>query len=335
MKSSLAFGARTSFEQARIVLIPVPWEVTTSGGEGTAQAAEKIREASSQMDFFQKSSLQAINHLIHFEETDRELAHLNEIHCSLSKQIIDRMNKDLPLNEEQKKQIETINQACKHMTERVYTKAKQVFNKDKTPALVGGDHSVSEGLLRLIGEKEDFGLLHIDAHCDLRKAYQGFTHSHASVMFNVLNHPSAPQKLLQVGIRDFCEEEYKQIQKDSRLISYFDEDMASRLFQGETWGKICEEIISQLPSKIYISLDVDGLEWTYSPGTGTPVPGGLTFNQVLFLLREIKRQGKKLLSFDVVETSAGSTEAEKALGHWNANVASRLIYNLCDLTLKT
>ena len=335
MKSSLSFGARTSFEEARIILIPVPWEVTASGGEGTAQAIKAIREASSQIDFFQKSSLRAINHLIHFQETDKKLARLNEDYRQISKKIISQLNKDFPLKKEQQKQITDINQACKQMTDWVYTRAKQVLEKGKIPAVVGGDHSVSEGLIHLMGEQGDFGLLHIDAHCDLRESYQGFTQSHASIMFNVLSHSSAPKKLVQVGIRDFCEEEYKRIQKDTRVVCYFDEDIVSRLFQGKTWGALCEEIVSHLPSRVYVSLDVDGLEWTYAPGTGTPVPGGLTFNQVLFLFKEITRQKKQLISFDVVESSAGSPKMEKTFEHWNGNVASRLIYHLCDLVLKT
>ena len=337
MKQPLAFGSRTPFDQAQVVLVPVPWEVTASGSGGTAEAPEGIREASNQMDFFQKSSLKEINHLIFFEETNKELVHLNKTHRNISRKIIDQQNKDLPLREKQKTQMDVINQACKQMTDWVYKKGQEIFNKGKIPALVGGDHSVSEGLIRLMGEvyQKEFGLLHIDAHCDLRESYQGFTHSHASIMFNVLRHPSAPQKLLQVGIRDFCEEEYERIQKDSRLVCYFDEDLSSRLFQGESWAKLCKEMISLLPSRIYVSLDVDGLEWTCAPGTGTPVPGGLTFNQALFLFQEIERQGKKLISFDVVESSAGSPEAEKAFGYWNENVAARLIYYLCGLALRT
>ena len=223
------------------------------------------------------------------------------------------------------------------MTDRVYKRVQNIFNKGKIPALVGGDHSVSEGLIRLISEMhpKDLGLLHIDAHCDLRECYQGFTHSHASVMFNVLRYPSAPQKLLQVGVRDFCKEEYERIQKDSRLVCYFDEDLSDRLFRGESWAQICKEMVALLPSRVYVSLDVDGLEWTCAPGTGTPVPGGLTFNQVLFLLNEIEKQGKQLISFDMVETSAGSPEAKKVFGQWNENAAARLIYHLCGLALRT
>lgn len=337
MKQSLAFGSRTSFNQARVVLVPVPWEVTASGGEGTARASEEIREASNQMDFFQKSSLKEINPLIFFEEPDRELTRLNKTHCDISRKIIDQQNRSLPLRKEQQKEINAINRACKQMTDWVYKKAQDIFNKGKIPALVGGDHSVSEGLIRLIGEMypKDLGLLHIDAHCDLRESYQGFTRSHASIMFNVLNYPAAPQKILQVGVRDFCKEEYERIKKNSRLVCYFDEDLSTRLSQRESWAQICKEMIALLPSRIYVSLDVDGLEWACAPGTGTPVPGGLTFNQALFLLNEIERQGKKLISFDVVESSAGPQEAKKIFGHWNENVAARLIYHLCGLTLRT
>ena len=165
-------------------------------------------------------------------------------------------------------------------------------------------------LIRLIGEKckGEYGLLHIDAHADLRKSYQGFKHSHASVMYNVLNLGFPPKKLVQVGVRDFSEEEFQLIKKDLRMECFFDEEIFARLFAGETWAKICQQIIKQLPYEIYISLDVDALSWNYAPGTGTPVPGGLSFRQVLYLFSEIRRQEKKLIAFDLVETSSGGKD---------------------------
>ena len=192
---------------------------------------------------------------------------------------------------------------------------------------------MSEGLLSFIGDKYkgDYGILHLDAHADLREAYQGFKHSHASVMFNVLNLKQPPKKLVQVAVRDLCESEYKKIEKDERIHCYFDQEIYNRAFKGDSWSVICEEIISQLPQQVYVSLDVDGLSWNYAPGTGTPVPGGISFNQVLYLLAEIKRQNKKLLSFDVVETSAG--EKNQAFAEWNGNVSARLIYYLSGLAL--
>ena len=331
-KQTFAFERQTSFDEARVVLIPVPWEVTVSGEEGTASAEKWIRQASSNMDFFQKFSLKSVNHLIFFEEPSEDLARLNKVSRDMARGIIQSLNEGASLSGEQKKQVEAINQNCKRMTDWVYERSKEVFQSEKIPAVVGGDHSVSEGILRFTGEvcKGDFGLLHIDAHCDLRKSYQGFVYSHASVMFNVLHQPFPPKTLLQVGVRDFCQEEYERIQGDSRLKCYFDEDISRRLFQGESYGAVCEEIVSHLPSRVYVSLDVDGLEWSCAPATGTPVPGGLSFNQTVFLLQEIVRQGKTVIGFDVVETSVGH---EQPFGLWNGNVSARLIYCLCGLAL--
>ena len=215
----------------------------------------------------------------------------------------------------------------------IYEHSSQVFQAGKIPALVGGDHSISEGLIQRIGEKykEEYGILHIDAHADLRNSYQGFKHSHASVMHNVLNLTFPPKKLVQVGVRDFCEQEYQYIKKEERIECFFDQEIAARLFSGENWSDVCKQIIEQLPFHIYISLDVDGLSWNYAPGTGTPVPGGLSFRQILYLFSEIRRQKKKLITFDLVETSAGTKN--KAFSEWNGNVSARLIYYLSGLVL--
>ena len=217
----------------------------------------------------------------------------------------------------------------------LYEKSSRILHTGKIPALIGGEHSVSEALIRLMGEQYhgDYGILHIDAHADLRKSYQSFKHSHASIMYNILNSSYAPNKLIQVGVRDLCKEEYQKIKTDPRIECFFDKEISSLLFTGEIWSHICKEIISRLPSKIYVSLDVDGLSWSYAPGTGTPVPGGLSFNQLLYLFSEIKTQNKTLIAFDVVETSPGSQTND--FSEWNGNVSARLIYSLAGLALDT
>ena len=326
IKKTLAFSAETSFETADLVLIPAPWSATISYGGGTEQGPELIRKASHQLDFFNPLFKRSYNDKICFEENDPIIENLNKQTCNWMKSL------------ERKKQnshklYENINQASKSVLDWIYEKSLRVFNKGKIPALVGGEHSVSEGLLSVIGDKYkgDYGILHLDAHADLREAYQGFKRSHASVMFNVLNLKPPPKKLVQVAVRDLCESEYKKIKTDEKICCYFDEEIYTRAFKGEKWSVICEEIISQLPQQIYVSLDVDGLSWSYAPGTGAPVPGGISFNQALYLLAEIKRQDKKLISFDVVETSAG--DKDQAFAEWNGNVSARLIYYLSGLAL--
>lgn len=329
------FGASTSFDEAQIVLIPVPWEVTASYGGGTSQAPEGIRESSFQMDFFQKEGQKLFNHLIHFHsDFSFEIENLNKQGLLLSQPIKANWVDNKKPSAHEQKSIDQVNQLCQQMVEKVYKKTCQVCLQGKIPAVVGGEHAVSEGIVKAIGEQYqgDYGLLHIDAHFDLRKSYQGFHHSHASVMNNILHQKFSPQKLTQVGIRDFCEEEYKFAQKDSRIACYYDEDLSHRLFQGEPWAQICQEIASTLPHQVYISLDVDGLSWEYSPGTGTPVPGGLSFNQALYLFKELKKQNKKIIGFDVVETSYGQKES-LSFKEWNGNTSARLIYFLSGLAL--
>ena len=310
MKESEAFGAKVSFDESSIVLIPVPWEMSVSYGKGTSLCHEAIREASSQLDFYSYSTKTCINSMIYMENPSSEILEL-----STQAQNVFFKDKDFCTD------------AQARMLDFVYNRVKQLDEAGKKLAVIGGDHSVSEGIVKYWGEKlkGDYGLLHLDAHADLRESYQGFRQSHACVMNNILNLKHSPKKLVQVGLRDFCEQEYLKITEDARVQAYFDQDIKKRSFQGENWADISAEIISQLPDKIYISFDIDALNWSYAPGTGTPVPGGLSFSEACFLLEEIKRQKKEVISFDLVETSC------QVLGEWNANVAARLIYRLCNL----
>ena len=324
-KKTKAFEVESSFESADLILIPAPWSATVSYGGGTEKGPELIRKASHYLDFFNPLFKCSYNKKIHFEENDPIIESLNSQALNWVKKIKTQLaSQELYKN---------INQAGQSLLDWIYEKSSNISSQNKIPAVVGGEHSVSEGILSFIGDKYkgDYGLLHLDAHADLRKAYQGFKHSHASVMYNVLNLKHSPKKIVQVGVRDFCASEYKQIKKDKRIRCYFDEEIYTRIFEGEKWQTICKDIISQLPQKVYVSLDMDGLSWSYAPGTGTPVPGGLSFNQVLYLLAEIKRQNKKLISFDVVETSAGSAGPD--FSKWNGNVSARLIYYLSGLAL--
>ena len=331
MKVSCSFGARVPFDKSKIVLLPVPWEVTASYGQGTGEAPLYIKEASHQLDFFTRDQ-GAYNHCLYFCDVDPEIILLNKKTTALARRIIDSWEEGKAPSDAEVSLLEEVNRACAKMVDWVYRESEKILKAGKIPALVGGDHSVSEGILKLLNERQkgDYGILHIDAHMDMRESFQGFQHSHASIMYNVLKQNPTPKALVQVGIRDFCEEEY--LQKQKRIVWYFDEDIQKRLFVGESWLKICAEIVSLLPQNIYISLDVDGLEWSCAPNTGTPVPGGLSYNQVLFLLKEVKNQNKKLIGFDVVETSCGEGNLSP-YGSWNGNVSARLIYLLCGVAL--
>ncbi|MGI9548589.1 MAG: arginase family protein [Bdellovibrionales bacterium] len=335
---SFAFGNQSSLEQAQIILVPVPWELTSSYGQGSRHGPELIRKASSQLDFFKRSELKSYNHLIYFEKEDPFLKKQHQKGRRAAQKIQADWEENKILSSKEQKQAQKVNQSCEKMVDWVYQKSSEIYSRQKLVGLIGGDHSVSEGLLKYLGEKHQghYGILHIDAHPDLRSSYQGFHHSHASIMNNALSQKSSPQKLIQVGIRDFSKEEYTKIEEDSRIHCYYDEDLCSRVFAGEPWAQICQEIISHLPQEVYISLDLDGLSWESSMGTGTPVPGGLSFNQAVFLLRELKKQNKTIIGFDLVETSAVSMQgASLSFQEWSGNVSARLIYEICGLALSS
>ena len=172
---------------------------------------------------------------------------------------------------------------------------------------------------------QSFGILHIDAHADLREAYEGFEFSHASIMFNALKIQQISH-LVQVGIRDYCEAELKLIQSDKRISTFFDRDIKQQQFNGKNWAEICENIISLLPQNIYLSFDIDGLDPKLCPNTGTPVPGGLELEQALFLIERLVQSGRKIIGFDLNEVAPGSDE-------WDANVGARLLYRLANMCM--
>ena len=331
-----AFECETSFEKSPLILIPVSWSATASYGLGTENAPRLIRKASKQLDFFNPLFKRSYNEKIHFLKEDTLISALN-------KETLDWVKEVRSAKKKSKKTYEIINESCRSMIDWVYEQSLKALSKEKIPALVGGDHSVSQGLIEALGKKYkgDFGLLHLDAHADLRSEYEGFKYSHASIMFNVLNLEEAPKKIIQVAVRDFCKEEYDLIQEEDRIECFFDDWIYNETFKGGSWAKLSEKIISKLPQQVYVSLDVDALSWTYAPDTGTPVPGGLSFNQTLYLLAELRRQNKKLIGFDVVET-AGVPFQKKRLEkdrsplhrlEWNGNVSARLLYCLSGLAL--
>jgi agmatinase len=215
---------------------------------------------------------------------------------------------------------------------KIYEQTSEWLNKGKLVGLVGGDHSTPLGFIKALGERHPgMGILHIDAHADLREAYEGFRYSHASIMYNVLKEVEAVSKIVQVGIRDYCDDEVALVEaSEGRVVQFDDYLMAAARFEGKSWAEQCDEIISHLPEKVYISFDIDGLSADNCPGTGTPVTGGLGFNQALYLLDRVTKSGRQIVGFDLVEVAQDDKD-----GEWNANVGARMLYKLCGLILKS
>lgn len=310
------FGLPFTPETARLIILPLPWEVTVSYRTGTAQGPLSVLHASRQIDFFHRHIPDAWKLGTCLAEIPESLLETN----SRLRVLVDRCH-EAP--GEASLLLEQINEACGTLNIYVRNQALNLLNEGKIVGLLGGDHSTPLGLIRALAEKHDrFGVLQIDAHADLRKAYEGFTYSHGSVMYNVLKIP-AVKKLVQVGIRDFCEEEYQLIQRGGgRIRTYYDDQLKIKQDNGTRWPDQVKEIIDNLPDKVYISFDIDGLDPRFCPHTGTPVPGGLDFHQAVELIKAVALSGRRIIGFDLSEVAPGPND------DWDANVAGRLLWQL-------
>ncbi|WP_297089854.1 agmatinase family protein [uncultured Draconibacterium sp.] len=324
LKNGNFIGLPFDEKKAEVILFPVPWDVTVSYGEGTALAPAKILEASAQLDLFDLDLKDAWKRGIYFQPISDAVLQIRHELRPKATAYIDFLENggQVPDNPEMQKILAEINQQCEAMNFFVYRETKKLLESGKLVGLVGGDHSTPLGYLKALSEKyERFGVLQIDAHLDLRNAYEGFTYSHASVFYNAMQLPEI-KRLVQLGIRDCCEEEVELSRNNDRIEVYFDQQLKEKQYKGENWDEQCEEIISELPGNVYISFDVDGLDSKLCPATGTPVPGGLEFNQAIYLFKKVLESGRRIIGFDVCET--GNAE-------WDANVAARLLYKLCCL----
>ncbi len=322
------FGLPFSEDEARVVILPVPWEVTVSFGSGTARAAEQIMKASLQVDLFDPDVPDGWKEGFFLKDTDSKILFKSDYLRKEAELYIDYISKgdELENNQFMCKALKEVNEGGHFLNNWVYQQTKELLEGGKLVALLGGDHSTPLGFYKAIAEKEgEFGILQIDAHCDLRDAYEGFEYSHASIMYNTLKEVPQMKKLVQVGIRDYSEGEHQFINENSdRVKTYFDRDIRVRQYEGETFKQIVEEIINQLPQKVFISFDIDGLDPKLCPNTGTPVQGGFETEQVFYLFKKLRESGKQIIGFDLCEVSTSETG-------WDANVGARVLFKLCNL----
>jgi agmatinase len=325
------FGLPFSAEQSEIIVIPVPWEVTVSYGAGASNGPEAILEASYQVDLCHQKFPKLWELGIYYDETTCDWKLNSERYKALAQPIIEALEAGENLQNHPKlvADLEKINQKCRELHTEVKEKVLHWISKGKKVVLLGGDHSTPLGYYEALAtQHESFGIVHLDAHMDLRIAYEGFTYSHASIMYNALKIP-AISKIVQVGIRDFCEQEVEQVQNESgRVLVFTDSDMKEQQFEGKTWAEMSKEIINALPQKVVISFDIDGMYPWYCPNTGTPVPGGFSFEQATFLFDLLASSGKEIIGFDLVEVAPGEKD------DWDGNVGARMLYYMCGILAK-
>jgi agmatinase len=321
------FGLPTTEDDAALVILPVPWEVTVSYNAGTARVAEHLFNASLQIDLYDADVKDAWKHGFYMRPADKKILTKSDFLRKEAELYINFISQGEEISENKFmcKTLRDINEGSVFLNNWVYTQTKELLDNGKLVALLGGDHSTPFGFFKAIAEKHgDFGILQIDAHMDLRKAYEDFTYSHASIMYNSLEEIPQIKKLVQVGIRDYCEEEYNYMaQSNGRIATYFDASIKERQFEGETWQRIVDDIVQQLPEKVFFSFDIDGLKPNLCPHTGTPVHGGFEVAEIFYLFKKVLQSGRKLIGFDLNEVGVSRNE-------WDENVGARVLYKMCN-----
>lgn len=267
------------YEQAKVVLLPVPYDGTSTFIKGADKGPHAIIEASDSIELYDV-------------EEDIEI-YFQGIHTA--KPVLE-------------------NSSPEKMTQAVYERVKYYLADNKLIGLLGGEHSVSCGSIQATAEKySDLTVLQLDAHADLREEYHGSSYNHACVM----RRAQAVANVVQVGIRSVCEEEKTFIKPEN--IFY-----AHAIRNSKTW---IFDVVDRLTNNVYLTVDLDCFDPSVVPSTGTPLPGGLSWWEVLDLISEVNKS-KNIVGFDIVELCPNPTEKSSDV------LAAVLTYKIITKVLK-
>ncbi|MCX4189364.1 agmatinase [Methylophaga sp. OBS3] len=241
-------------QQAMFHVLPVPYEKTVSYGGGTNLGPSAILNASWQLEKWDGKS----------SPCDLGIHTCPPVDCSV---------------------------APEQVMENIASATANIIKNGGIPVILGGEHSVTYGVIQGLKAAgiDDFGIVQIDAHCDLRHAYEGDILSHASVMKRAVD-MGIP--LYQLGIRAYCEEE-KQVREDFGVYYQDSDELVPNNINSIT-------LPDDFPEKVFFTLDVDGMDPSVFPSTGTPVPGGLSWYQTLNLFESVAKQ-RQIIGFDIME----------------------------------
>lgn len=318
------FGLPHGVDRSRVVVVPVPFEATTSYGRGTAGGPEAVLAASMQVDLHDLDTGDPWREGIALEPVDPRVVAWNQQACADALPVIEAGGPETP---ELEACAERVNAVGAQLNAFVEERVGALFDRGVIPAVLGGDHAVPFGAIAAAARRyPGMGILHIDAHADLREAFEGFTWSHASIFYNVMTRIPEVGHLVQVGIRDLGSREAAMIEAHERITTFTDPEIAWELAGGEPFLAIANRIVRALPKDVWISFDIDGLDPALCPRTGTPVPGGLSWREATLLLKVLGSRGHRIVGFDLCEV--GPTE-------WDANVGARMLYKLAGWAIRT
>lgn len=336
------FGLPTTPSDAQIVVVPVPFDATTSYGGGASAGPAAVLAASHQVDLLDHHFGNVFEHGVAMLPIPATLRAMSKAARRAAAPIIARGGADMARVAD-RRAVAKVDAACARVQQITRAHFAALLAQGKTPGLLGGDHSTPLGAIQAAAEhvhtlartgdkraKAGLGILHLDAHMDLRDAFEGFTQSHASIMFNVLRQCPAMTRLVQVGIRDYCEDELNVIKASrGRVQVVFDADVFASLHGlrgAPPLQRLIDRTIAALPHYVHVSFDIDALDPSLCPHTGTPVAGGLSFNLAAAFLVALAQSGRRAVSFDLVEVCPSP---DPKAPEWDANVGARVLYKLC------
>jgi agmatinase len=333
------FGLPHGPDEAAVHVLPAPFDATASYRKGAWKGPAAILRASRQVDLFdlehgrpyEAGIWMAPDEGAAIEELNRRASALADAVIAVGGEV----GHDARLSAD----LAQVNALGARVNELVRERTHAVLERGALPALVGGDHSTPFGAVQAAAERHPgLGVLHFDAHADLREAYEGFDWSHASIMDNVARRLEGVSAIVQVGVRDLSEEERASIDGSrGRLRTLYDRDWQRAKLAGGDLRELVRAHLAHLPREVWISFDVDGLDPTLCPHTGTPVPGGLLWGETMLWLDELAASGRRVVGLDLNEVNPGpewdaATARDDA---WDAIVGARLLYRLIATGLAT
>jgi len=319
------FGAEVPEAEADVVALAVPFEATTSYRQGTAGGPEAIRKASVQLDLYDPQTGRPYRAGIATRPVAPWIRPLSDATRTHVGRALDPASSE----DDVRRSTLLVNDAGLRVRDATEAEVRQLLAAEKLVGVVGGDHSVPLGSIRAHADRfPGLGILHLDAHADLRVAYEGFVYSHASIMERVLAEAPDVSKIVQVGLRDVAEAELRTIEtSEGRVEAWFGSELAEARLRGRLLD-VFDRVVESLPSAVYLSFDIDGLDPKLCPHTGTPVPGGIDFDELTFLLRAVVTSGRRIVGFDLCEVAPGPDGDE-----WDANVGARVLYKMIGFAL--
>jgi agmatinase len=325
------FGLSEGPAEAGVHVLPVGFDATTSYRGGASHGPAAVLAASHQVELFDLQLGRPYEAGIHMFAEDLAVREWNAEARALAAPI--HAAGGCERGDERLARIDAIGA---ELNAAVHARAAASLAEDKLVCLLGGDHSTPFGAIEACAQRHPgVGVLHFDAHADLRVAYEGFEWSHASILHNVTERIAGVSQIVQVGIRDLCEEELQAIEaSNGRVQTLFDHQWATARLTGEDLRKLVQRTLEPLPAEVWITFDVDGLDRALCPNTGTPVPGGLLWHETLLWLDELAASGRRVVGLDLNEVSAGE-DGDPEGTSWDAIVGARLLYRLIGTALAT